>query len=41
MTQPPEPRSAVIDGVVHLVSVDALTGVVGEALPWVELEDVP
>jgi len=39
--QPPEPRNAVIDGVVHLVSVDALTGVVGEALPWVELEDVP
>lgn len=41
MTQSPEPRNAVIDGVVHLVSVDALTGVVGEALPWVELEDVP
>jgi len=41
VTQPPAPRSAVIDGVVHLVSVDALTGVVGEALPWVEEEDVP
>jgi hypothetical protein len=41
VTQPPEPRTAVIDGVVFLVSVDALTGVVGEALPWVGEEDVP
>lgn len=41
MTQPPTPRNAVIDGVIYLVTIDALTGVVGEALPWVEEEDVP
>jgi hypothetical protein len=41
VTQPPAPRNAVIDDVVYLVSFDALTGVVGEALPWVEEEDVP
>jgi hypothetical protein len=40
VTQPPAPRTAVIDGVVYLTSIDA-NGVVGEALPWVELEDNP